>query len=52
MKFTSILLSILLVAVLALGLVACDEPAPEEPEIVTFKLMSFNMRVQPGKTSD
>ncbi|MBO5654622.1 MAG: endonuclease/exonuclease/phosphatase family protein [Clostridia bacterium] len=52
MKFTSILLSILLVAVLALGLVACDEPAPEEPEIATFKLMSFNMRVQPGKASD
>ena len=52
MKITSIILTILLVAVLAFGLVACDEPAPEVPEIATFKLMSFNMRVQPGKTSD
>ena len=54
MKIKSIIVFILLISVLVCSLVACDSPEePETPaEPAKIKLMNFNVRVQPGKTSD
>lgn len=66
MKTTSIILIVLLLLVMAFGFVGCcpvvddnnnsssssDDDTTQAPEVFTFKLMSFNMRVQVGKASD
>ena len=45
MKLTSIILIVFLVALLSIGLVGCLPYRTPEPEVATFKLMSFNMRI-------
>ena len=64
MKIKSIILISLLLLVMVFGFVGClpvdddnsssssDDNTPIEPEVFTFKLMCFNMRVQVGSTAD